>query len=257
MTRIRPILVIIAAVLVLIACWIPTANALVPAGGGFFWQSPQPIGASGNIYELTFADADHLWGITWGGQGDLLVYSDDGGLTWTTVDPGIEGELYGLTFPEAQHGRLFASWWDAQTKTTHAALVYTDNGGTSWASRPLPDRFDPYDAAFATAQKGWIVGYSGDQASRQSAAVRSSPPATPVRRGSSPCCPAARLTRSGRSMPSTCGYNPAITACSCRLTAAPDGRCISCRRACASTSFAPSMLRAPGRWSNDVCGHTP
>ena len=168
MTRIRPILVLIAAVLVVIACWVPPANALSPAGGGFFWQSPQPFGSSGNIYNLTFADADHVWGITWGGEADRLVFSDDGGLTWTTVDPGTEGELYGLTFPDAQHGRVFASWWDAQTKTAHAALVYTDNGGASWATRPLPDRFDPYDAAFATAQKGWIVGYGWDQASHRS-----------------------------------------------------------------------------------------
>ena len=165
MARIRPILVLIVAVLVVIVCLAPPANALAPAGGGFFWQSPQPFGSGWYIYNLTFADASHVWGVE---SGNRLASSDDGGLTWTTVDPGVEGDLYGLTFPDAQHGRLFASWWDTQTKTAQAALVYTDNGGASWATRPMPSRFDTYDAAFATADKGWIVGYGWDKASHKS-----------------------------------------------------------------------------------------
>jgi len=163
MTRTRLAVVLITAI-VICACWAPPAGALAPAGGGFFWQSPQPFGW--DVYQLVFADASHVWGNAEGGR---LAFSNDAGLTWSTLDPGVEGWLWGLTFPDAQHGRAFSSWWDDATDTSHAVLVYTDDSGTTWSSRPIDvDRFDPYDAAFATADKGWVVGYGWDAVAQKS-----------------------------------------------------------------------------------------
>ena len=81
----RPLLLLVLLSACVLLGHVATAEALVSAGGGFYFQSPQQFGWSYGA--LAFADADNVWA-TGGTQnnGSRLLHSSDGGTTWQAVD---------------------------------------------------------------------------------------------------------------------------------------------------------------------------
>lgn len=167
MTRTRLTFILVAVIVLACACWAPAAGALAPAGGAFFWQSPQPFG--GDLFGFAFADATHVWGVAGGLAigADQLAMSTDGGVIWTAVDPHASGSIWGLDFPDALHGRAMSTWYDDAANTDKAALLLTNDGGATWSSREVvQDRFSAGDVGFASADVGWMIGQGWDAATK-------------------------------------------------------------------------------------------
>lgn len=88
------------------------------------------------------------------GERGIVVYSDDGGQTWTQADVPVSGTLTALEFQDARNG--FAVGHDA-------TILRTTDGGESWDLV----KFDPesqnvfLNVRFRTPQWGYIVGTNG------------------------------------------------------------------------------------------------
>lgn len=153
MNRAARLLTLLIVTSALLVAWAPPAGALAPAGGAFFWQSPQPFGW--RVSQLTFAGVTDVWGLC--GE-SRLAHSDDAGLTWSAVELGVTGDIWSLGFTDALHGR--ARLYDPDTSRTH--LLFTDDGGATWDTRPLSTDLREVSLTFATPDVGWCIGYGKD-----------------------------------------------------------------------------------------------
>jgi len=86
----RRLLLALAGLLVMGA--VPdTAQALSPAGAGWFWQNPLPQG--NRLEDVAMIDAKPGWAM---GRGETALQTRDGGLTWTTRLVGAGETLTGV-----------------------------------------------------------------------------------------------------------------------------------------------------------------
>ena len=104
------------------------------AGNGA-WTSNGPFG--GGIHSMASAptDPDVLYV---GTDGSGIWRSDDGGRTWSELDPE-ERAIFKLAFDPERAGHLFGlraalSFFDP------ARVVESDDGGLTWTELPSPDR---------------------------------------------------------------------------------------------------------------------
>ncbi|MBW6460472.1 MAG: hypothetical protein K0B08_07850, partial [Bacteroidales bacterium] len=82
--------------------------------GGLTWDYEE-IGLQGNAYDLDFRTPMEAWAPL--GQKRKLIYSLDGGDTWTEIDTPGSTAIFDMTFPDSLHG--FACGMDG------AILKYT------------------------------------------------------------------------------------------------------------------------------------
>jgi photosystem II stability/assembly factor-like uncharacterized protein len=85
------------------------------------------------------------------GNGSMFHHTSDGGLTWSDQDPQVDDQLYGIAFPDCEHG------W-----ATSGQYVYrTVNGGLSWERLTGAIGFGPNRLWFLDVQHGWALNSAG------------------------------------------------------------------------------------------------
>ena len=125
------------------------------ADGGITWES---INLSSDFW--TFVDVHFespLEGYVTGGnmQGQAsLIYTDDGGLTWTTKINNYSGHYWKMGFASEAFGYGVCSGGQDIDK-----WVQTLDGGETWNERTFTDGFHANGIGFLNEQVGWIGGY--------------------------------------------------------------------------------------------------
>jgi photosystem II stability/assembly factor-like uncharacterized protein len=142
---------------------------LTTTDGGERWKPQQsPIPPDKHLFEVQALDANTAWavgdwgaitmttdgGATWHDRslGKLGVRSEDDGsgrVTTTLVDDVI---LYGLSFPDPQHGFICGEF---------GTVLATSDGGKTWVQRKTPTEKTLFGIHFATPTEGWTVGIDG------------------------------------------------------------------------------------------------
>lgn len=90
--------------------------------------------------------------ITVTGQ-DEAIYTNDGGLSWNTVQIGGQGIYRSCFFLNDNLGWAVGSFAERLHKTT--------NGGASWIHQPNAPDTTKYDVFFISESIGWSVGFNG------------------------------------------------------------------------------------------------
>jgi photosystem II stability/assembly factor-like uncharacterized protein len=147
--RVIPLCVPLAlSALVVLAAPCPSAEALTPAGDGWFWQNPLPQG--NRLEDVTMIDTKLGWAV---GRGDTALQTTNGGLTWEARDVGANETLAGVSFVSADVGWI-TSW---------GPFVFaTVDGGQQWRELhlPVPAGASPWPEAidFVDDRHGWVAG---------------------------------------------------------------------------------------------------
>ncbi|MEW6554600.1 MAG: YCF48-related protein [Actinomycetota bacterium] len=105
-------------------------TAAVTTDGGATWTPRDPaVGTNCTLTRIKAFDLDHVYAA--GDSGEFFS-TDNGGNTWDFADLGVNAELYGMSFSDAQHG------WVSGTLSGEAGyMAVTGNGGQNWT------RIDP------------------------------------------------------------------------------------------------------------------
>jgi photosystem II stability/assembly factor-like uncharacterized protein len=127
---------------------VPAPSAVfATADGGKTWTGSAPFTVDGSITQVVFADPQHGWLLTGGGDSvtgtplPWLYRTTDGGLHWTAVasapPPGEGGPndmclLRAITFSTATTG------WVRVTCRSGDYLAQTADGGSTWSVQSLP-----------------------------------------------------------------------------------------------------------------------
>lgn len=121
--------------------WAGGAEIWHSEDGGQTWQ-PQAVV---QVIDICFVGKEHGWA-----SGIGAVYrTDDGGITWDTLDPGTDEGLYGIHFVDDSIG--WCVGWNG-------TIVKTTNAGTTWVLQTSPVTGPIYDVAFVDKARGWAVG---------------------------------------------------------------------------------------------------
>jgi hypothetical protein len=100
----------------------------------------------GPIYDLFFVDGSIGYGV----GGDLVVKTDDGGVTWTELDAALGGDLFTVHFVDALHGWIGGAPGGSRT---------TD-GGVTWSPMNVgycvSIHFTDIDTGYAVQSSGQV-----------------------------------------------------------------------------------------------------
>lgn len=121
-------------------------------GDGFRgWRVPIQLPSRVELYHLDLADDRHGWIV---GAAGLLLYTNDGGETWSPQDSQTRAALYHVNFTDSKHG-----WAVGENNT----LLRTTNGGRDWQQTPVPSPAGStlMSVKFVNSREGWVVGYKG------------------------------------------------------------------------------------------------
>jgi photosystem II stability/assembly factor-like uncharacterized protein len=126
------------------------AGARAQDGGG--WVSERRGLAGKDLNAVYFSDARRGWV---GGDGGLVLRTEDGGRTWARQQIETAEGVSDLYFRDKQDGYLLAG----------NEILVSEDGGASWrsAARFLPGTFggaspDLYSVRFTSKRRGWVVG---------------------------------------------------------------------------------------------------
>lgn len=123
----------------------------------------QTSGTSKNLRNVQFISELEGWAVS--DDPDLLLHTEDGGGTWSSVyteDAGNNGLMdpysyCGIYFTDAQHGFV----------GTHNGYAYTVDGGVTWAEKNIATEiglggdFNTSSVYFVNADTGWLAGDDG------------------------------------------------------------------------------------------------
>lgn len=140
------------------------------ADGGATWQTPG-LGNAFMFSCIDVVDTDHAWaagsciepnsGLT---GGATIVATRDGGVTWTTQNPGTSAELRAIDFDNTLVGLAVGSQHDDATGRSTAVIVRSADGGATWTPANPGISDDLLDVAFGDAIHAWAVGGHYDRA---------------------------------------------------------------------------------------------
>ncbi len=128
--------------------------------GGQTWR--RQWSGSGSISSLAEVDRRHVWGLAYGGTGDLgptadrLVGTTNGGRTWTTTR--LTGGFRGIAFSTDLTGWAVVGGISVGT-TAPGRLEETLDAGRHWRASTLKARVD--SVCFAGPSLGWAASGSG------------------------------------------------------------------------------------------------
>ena len=111
---------------------------------------PQESGATANLLEVDFADAERGWVV---GAGGTILKTSDGGGTWQSVNSGVDEDLLDIEFLD--DGLTGFATGKAGT------LLTTFDGGETWTSAPLDVSNDLLAIGFDNPASMWVVGGGG------------------------------------------------------------------------------------------------
>ncbi|MBU0475537.1 MAG: T9SS type A sorting domain-containing protein [Bacteroidetes bacterium] len=131
--------------------------------GGATWNQVDVEATSGNIYSLYFADENTGWIM----NGYQVLYTNDGGDSWSVQLTGVTTELRSMDFSSPEHGICVGG------KSGVFALYYTSDGLT-WNQAPTPTnlpsvytRTDLYAVAMANDSVACATGWGSSAAGLQ------------------------------------------------------------------------------------------
>jgi len=111
-------------------------------GGVLEWEPSIKVTSADAFLDkewLGYDDVTDRVYLTWTRGGDVeLVYSDDGGVTWSTPNLVVNGTNASGSFPVAGiDGQMYVAWIDPLGSGTATALIRrSDDGGDTWATGP-------------------------------------------------------------------------------------------------------------------------
>lgn len=121
------------------------------------WQMP-PFGAN-NIHRVVFTDTLTGWAVADSGT---LLKTSDGGMTWTMRRHDPTYHLFGVSFPDPQHGWIaggaaFSDW------PSFGSMYRTNDGGETWTELTYTFESTVRDICFVDSLYGWMVlAYGGE-----------------------------------------------------------------------------------------------
>ncbi len=146
--RSRTVLLLGLALCVLVACAAPAtrpAAAWISTGDGTWeWQWPLPQG--NGLNDVTFAGASAGWSV---GGGGTILFTADGGATWSSQASGTRVSLYAVDAAGA------ARCWAVGD---HGTVVRTTDAGLTWSAMTI-GADDLRDVSFVSATVGWALGF--------------------------------------------------------------------------------------------------
>jgi photosystem II stability/assembly factor-like uncharacterized protein len=103
-----------------------------------------------NLHSIAYVDEQHIW---FSGNYGTILFSSDGGSTWTKQETGLNTELLcTMAFADTRRG------WAAGTGGT---IMHTVDGGTTWSRQQSGVDGHILDMFFLDAERGWAVGEFG------------------------------------------------------------------------------------------------
>lgn len=144
------------------AAWFGTAGASAArvfrtADRGRSWavdETPLENGETAGIASLAFRSAER--GLAFGG--DLTVTEERGRTAARTRNGGRSWQLVAAPLPGATYGAAYVPGAQALVAAGPAGISYSPDEGDSWT--PL-DTTDHWSVAFASSQRGWVIGPEG------------------------------------------------------------------------------------------------
>ena len=125
--------------------------------GGNTWDVQHHAGGTSlPLYGVCFVDENIGWaaGGTWWTDQRVLLKTEDGGKTWNTVEPDVEG--YTLPFQDV----YFVSSDTGFVFGEDGLILRTTDGGNTWTSQIIGFELHRLNSAcFSSKETGWLVGY--------------------------------------------------------------------------------------------------
>jgi photosystem II stability/assembly factor-like uncharacterized protein len=141
-------------ILVLLLCW---SSALFAADWEIIWEPERPF--SSCIFAVDFVNAKDGW-MT--GAYNVILHTDDGGITWREQDSGIMkvSKWYDVSFISTTQGWIGGYYRvDKQGQSIYwYVILHTTNGGTTWNVQKRVDDL-PLIIQFFNTKEG--IGVSG------------------------------------------------------------------------------------------------
>src|SRR6185312_1723365 len=114
-------------------------------------------GAAAELYSVRFSSKKKGWVVGSISKNDfvvdsILVYTDDGGDTWTRQRAPSRSELIHLDFVEDKHGWIVGA---------DGTIIYTFDEGRSWNKQESGTKAMLYHVDFRNDKDGWAVGEKG------------------------------------------------------------------------------------------------
>lgn len=114
-------------------------------------------GAAAELYSVRFSSKKKGWVVGSISKNDyvvdsILVYTDDGGDTWTRQRAPSRSELIHLDFVDDKHGWIVGA---------DGTVLYTFDEGRSWNKQDSGTKAMLYHVDFRNDQDGWTVGEKG------------------------------------------------------------------------------------------------
>ena len=122
---------------------------IITSDGGAHWTSVTSSAAPDDLLCVNVADAQHACAA---GNGTIITTSN-GGQTWTARVTGTTYDLWGVDFPDVQHGWVVGGF---------GTIWATTNGGLTWKPQAVPAPIENLGVSFADATHGWVVGPLGE-----------------------------------------------------------------------------------------------
>lgn len=130
--------------------------------GGRVWIesnrfAPRDFGGTPELYSIRFADKKSGWIVGAVSRRDeiidsLVLFTDDGGVSWRRQLVPVKSELIHLDFPDKLTGWIVGAG---------GTVLHTNDGGRTWMLQKSGTRATLYHVDFRDEKTGWIVGEQG------------------------------------------------------------------------------------------------
>ncbi len=125
---------------------------LATTDGGATWKK-QWQAANGDLEDVAFADARHVWVV---GDGVILA-TTDGGATWKNQGSVTRYVLTSVACAGAKHAWAMGG----DNSSNRDVILATTDGGATWKVQYASARVNIAGMAFADTTHGWVVGLGG------------------------------------------------------------------------------------------------
>lgn len=125
-----------------------TIDLFAQINGTWTKQSPIPTGSLLN--DVVFINGSVGWAV---GGGGTIIYTNDGGTSWTEQNSGIGNTLNGVSFVNDRNG------WAVGLSSR---VIRTVNGGIDWSLKNNGIAGALYGVSFVSSRIGWAVGQNAN-----------------------------------------------------------------------------------------------
>jgi len=120
------------------------------------WELQYPVPTDKNLEDVCFVDDLNGWAV---GEQGVIIYTNDGGITWDFQNSGSMLRLRSVIFTDSQTG------WIVGGKTSPSPgefiILHTTDGGGNWNIQETGSTACLRSVFFIDSSKGWAVGDNG------------------------------------------------------------------------------------------------